>query len=46
MAKNKSKQTKEKKLPVGSVPVERKRTFDTGPTDSTGMVPKAAKKDK
>lgn len=45
MAKNKSKQTRENK-PVGDVPVERKRTFDTGPTDSTGMVPKAAKKDK
>lgn len=27
-------------------PQERKRTFDTGPTDSTGMVPEAAKKDK
>lgn len=45
MAKNKNKKQEEKK-PVGSVPVERKRTFDTGPTDSTGMVPKAAKKDK
>ena len=46
MAKNKSKQAKEKKLPVGSEPVERKRTVDTGPTDSTGMVPEEAKKDK
>lgn len=54
MAKNKKNkqstqsdtQSTEQKLPVGSKPVERKRTFDTGPTDSTGMVPEAAKKDK
>lgn len=42
---NKKTKTKEKK-PVGSVPVERKRTFDTGPTDSRGFVPAEAKKDK
>lgn len=45
-SKQSDSQTKEKKLPVGSEPVERKRTFDTGPTDSTGMVPEEAKKDK
>ena len=55
MANKKNKQTVQpngqpkvqgEKLPKGSKPVERKRTFDTGPTDSQGFVPAEAKKDK
>lgn len=45
MAKNKGKQKTQEGTPSGDTSVERKRTFDTGPTDSTGMVPKSAKKD-
>lgn len=41
MGKNKGKQNTQEA--VYYKPVERKRTFDTGPTDSTGMVPKSEK---